>query len=334
MHERYIGFKLLHEFKNGKELKLEELSLTKILNESEASDEAHKNGWKHSGYGIWKNKQGEVVAKTVNGKLQKTKNTGSHTPSSAGNITRATGPKAVKKSMSKMKAAFEPWLKTNNIKHGEYVILKNGKRYRKETDGSFRNVDEPSDIKFDKTLEDESPIAYGETPEGQKKQARRFDIDKEVNWNKKIQSSNIGDILINKNGQQFKVGGGIGKTKIAIPYSKYQQAIDTAREKEKNEPVKKIDNSSENEKMNNFRKQQAEIPIGIKKEDPENKKYKLNMHHIESLNNQAKELFKTGKNKEGLLIINVASNIAKYGNYISKKQAKLLHMNGAKLNWK
>jgi hypothetical protein len=321
-------------YKILKKNKLEELSLIKIFNESKASEEAKKKGLTHKGYGKWANKSGDIVAQTKGDTLVPVKNTGQHIPSSAGNITKATGSKAVKKSMSKMKAAFNPLLKTNNIKYGEYVILKNGKRYRKEQDDSFRNMNDPKDIKFSNTLEDESPISHGETPEGQKKQARRFDIDKEVNWNKKIQSSNIGDILINKNGQQFKVGGGIGKTKIAIPYSKYQQAIDTAREKEKNEPVKKIDNSSENEKMNNFRKQQAEIPIGIKKEDPENKKYKLNMHHIESLNNQAKELFKAGKDKEGLLITNIASNIAKYGNYISKKQAKLLYMNGVKLNWK
>ncbi len=308
----------------------EELSLTKILNESAASDEAKKKGLTHKGYGKWADKSGAIVAQTKGDKLVPVKNTTTRYSSSAGDITKAVGPKASKKFLSKTKTSFNPLLKTNNIKYGEYVILKNGNRYRKETDSTFRNMDNPKDIRFVRNLDIDSPISHGETADGNKKQAQRYDIDKEYNWNKKVQSSNSGDIITDKNGKQFIVKSGWGNKKIAEPYSKFQQDVDTGKKKE---PVKK-DNTYSDAEMKDFKKQQADIPIGIKKEDPETQKYKINNNHIDSLNNQAMELINTGKKKEGLLILNVAKSITKYGNYISKKQAKLLHSLGAKLNWK
>lgn len=308
-----------------------ELSISKLL-ESSASEEAKKQGLTHKGYGKWADKHGTIVAQTKGDKLIPVKNTGQHIPSSAGNITKTTGPKASKKFISKTKSTFDPLLKTNNVKYGEYVILKNGNRYRKEMDGSFRNMNDPKDIKFTKNLDVDSPISHSETPEGNKKQAQRYDIDKEYNWSQKVKKSNIGDIIQNKKGQQFKITT-IGGRNFAKPYNKYQQSIDAEREKEKINSPKKDDKYSDGN-MKGFKKQEADIHIGIKKEDSDSQKYKLNVSHIESLNNQANELIKAGKKKEGVLVSEITKNISRYDNYISKKQAKFLHSLGAKLNWK
>lgn len=67
--------KLINEVQS--ELKLKSLireQLEDELQESEASDEAHKKGLKSAGFGRWKNSSGKVVAQTKDGKLEMKKN--------------------------------------------------------------------------------------------------------------------------------------------------------------------------------------------------------------------------------------------------------------------
>lgn len=49
------------------------MKFDEFLSESKAADEAKQKGWVSAGYGLWKDKQGKVVARTVNDKLEPVK---------------------------------------------------------------------------------------------------------------------------------------------------------------------------------------------------------------------------------------------------------------------
>lgn len=306
-------------YKILKKNKLEELSLTKIF-ESANSEYAKSKGWHHVGWGKYADETGKIVAITdKNGKLVSPKNTATITGvPQKGTVIQATGPKSTHKVLNKINTAFNPGLKTNNVKVGEYVVLKNGNKYKKEDDMIFRNVNDPSDIRFSKNLDDDSPISHAETPEGKRKQAQRFDIDT-YNWNKKIQQAKEGDIITDKKGREYSIVKSPFGGNIAKPYFNVKKELEKLQ---KIEEPKKSDTEKYREEIRNK-------PIGIKKEDPDTQKYKFDLPYIFEVERQAKSNYENKKK-----ILDIVKKIKRQGRKITKAQARELHNLGIKLNWK
>lgn len=102
------------------ELKLRKMiqeQLDNELEESEASDEAHKKGLKNAGFGRWKDRTGKVVAKTDKGKLVMKKAAAQARPSKKIDATEFRAPKIDLKKFSyadKEPDAIEP-VQSKNI---------------------------------------------------------------------------------------------------------------------------------------------------------------------------------------------------------------------------
>lgn len=99
------------------------MHLSDFLIESEASDKAHQMGLVYAGYGVWKDKTGRKVAKTVNGKLVFFNNNQQRTPQ-----TNATPSPVAQKPMSPNRdtAAVENPL--NQIKLDQFRVLDSARK--------------------------------------------------------------------------------------------------------------------------------------------------------------------------------------------------------------